>query len=520
MTEEADRTPAVPLEQYATVRAGLADGLSVEELLAFEGLDPATWRQAEVTWREALLTPDAERGLALSMQLDALMSEARKHWTRRIPPLDADLQAWLDFVRAWSSSPDPVGLLAELSLGGADVAWLHRFWSGRLADDPGLQKQALAILAEPPGELAKPAPEPARIITRREGRRTDDDPDATRLPVAGAAARPVPFIEAEAKAPLPPLSAPLPRAPRPARKGTTSVDETAFLATLPDNETLPFLPALRDDELEPDTSQSAAAPAAAAPAFAPPPALFPPLPVVAREPPARVELGSVGSGAERASDAQHDGMPSNGHETVFLRVYKDTEPLPFGPPIRARTPATGSDLDETLPPIVAAVPPLPFDSAKASPEDALARAHHHAGAAQGPRASSREAVDETVPVRTQPEEAVLPFGAPRRDDAGETAAVPILRDEPVLPFSAAPARAPAAPVLTLEQYASLCVDLALQPDGADDTITRYGLTDDARRAEDAAWRVRLGIDPEQLERFQHAAAVYRAWREKVRRGAP
>ncbi|XXX80528.1 hypothetical protein WMF30_17345 [Sorangium sp. So ce134] len=78
-----------------------------------------------------------------------------------------------------------------------------------------------------------------------------------------------------------------------------------------------------------------------------------------------------------------------------------------------------------------------------------------------------------------------------------------------LPFSsssaraAPPAGAPPAPALSLEQYASLCADLAVAPASAEALFARYGLREPAaRRAVDGFWRDRLARDQAAYQRWQ------------------
>lgn len=63
-------------------------------------------------------------------------------------------------------------------------------------------------------------------------------------------------------------------------------------------------------------------------------------------------------------------------------------------------------------------------------------------------------------------------------------------------------------LLSLAQYASLCAELTVFPEGAEGIFRRYGLDSDEKRAAvDAAWKERLRNDPE----------VYEAWQELYRR---
>jgi hypothetical protein len=78
-----------------------------------------------------------------------------------------------------------------------------------------------------------------------------------------------------------------------------------------------------------------------------------------------------------------------------------------------------------------------------------------------------------------------------------------------LPFSKGSA-APAAPRYSLEQYASLVVEIADAPARVAETLVRYGLSVAAKEGLDAEWRARLA-DEGQRAAFDRACAAYRAW---------
>jgi hypothetical protein len=90
---------------------------------------------------------------------------------------------------------------------------------------------------------------------------------------------------------------------------------------------------------------------------------------------------------------------------------------------------------------------------------------------------------------------------------------PSLRiDTPAPGFTPAPARPwPAPPLLTLEQHASLCAELARSPAHTAAILARYGLTPDAKVALDAHYRGQVAADPALRERWQRAYQSYQAW---------
>jgi hypothetical protein len=67
------------------------------------------------------------------------------------------------------------------------------------------------------------------------------------------------------------------------------------------------------------------------------------------------------------------------------------------------------------------------------------------------------------------------------------------------------------PQLTLQQYASLCVELNFRPEHAVQTLARYGLSLETRAAIDATWKARLARDPALRDAFSKACSTYHAF---------
>jgi len=88
------------------------------------------------------------------------------------------------------------------------------------------------------------------------------------------------------------------------------------------------------------------------------------------------------------------------------------------------------------------------------------------------------------------------------------------------PPAAAPATplAPAGPTrLTLEQYASVCAEIAVAPREARQIRAKYGMPDDATwSATDGAWQQRLSRDPALKARWIELASQFRDWLSKVK----
>jgi hypothetical protein len=127
---------------------------------------------------------------------------------------------------------------------------------------------------------------------------------------------------------------------------------------------------------------------------------------------------------------------------------------------------------------------MPFSTADKLTGDAFERAVAHAEGVAGPRpAPARPAVgSETVGVGT--------------DAAGRA-----------LP--------PGLPDLTVEQYASLSVELKLAPDRVEATLARYGLSTPRRDALDAHWKARFAADPPLRMTFAARYAKYAAYLQEL-----
>lgn len=84
---------------------------------------------------------------------------------------------------------------------------------------------------------------------------------------------------------------------------------------------------------------------------------------------------------------------------------------------------------------------------------------------------------------------------------------------PALPF--APAPAPFG--YTLERYASLCVELAVDSNKVDEVLSRYRLTAEERAELDAYWRKRMTAEPRTWAAWDRAYRAYKTWFDAARR---
>jgi hypothetical protein len=198
-------------------------------------------------------------------------------------------------------------------------------------------------------------------------------------------------------------------------------------------------------------------------------------------------LASIGDARAQAPVAAAPPAPPRPRVELptFMLEQQAAYPPPPPPPAppQAFVPPPQRPLDSTwgavsLP--AGTMSPLPFVEGTAAPT-ALQHAVEHAGAVQGPK-----------PARSLPLGGTVPVGE------GITS--------PVLPFSGPP------PELTLEQRASLHVELRLQPERRLQILHRYGLTPEQHERAAAAWEARLAREPNLQDEWEHAVVQYRIWR--------
>ena len=82
---------------------------------------------------------------------------------------------------------------------------------------------------------------------------------------------------------------------------------------------------------------------------------------------------------------------------------------------------------------------------------------------------------------------------------------------PVLPFGGGAPAAAEPPALMLQQYASLCVEIGLDPKREGEISARYGLSTDRRQAAERHWQARIEADSTTRAAFDQACTTYRAW---------
>lgn len=156
------RLRGVSLSQYAAINAALAEELPLDEVLAIEAVASRAWPHATSAWRQRLVE-DATGTGELFETYRRELAAAEDRLARKVAPLDDDVTAWVSFLRAFSSSPDPFNLLQRLGLGMNDVSRLQRRWASRMERDAALQSQAAKLKEKEPSDLPRITAEPAQL---------------------------------------------------------------------------------------------------------------------------------------------------------------------------------------------------------------------------------------------------------------------------------------------------------------------------------------------------------------------
>ncbi|MFO0757236.1 MAG: hypothetical protein U0359_12145 [Byssovorax sp.] len=478
----------VTLEQYAGVNAAILEGFALVDVLESEGLDERRWPRAAASWNGRL----GKEGMtgALAKRYHEKLAFAQGWLGGRVEPLEADLAAWLGFLGAYSAHPAPFDLLRELGLRPADIARVQGLWARRMEAEEALREEAFSIAKK------KPSAVPAVTVTRPKLRpfpwsrkapaRTDEETREMLLPSAHrprSAARAVDPSLAAALAP-PPVS--------------LKLAGTALALDVPRGPALPF-------------HEGAA--------------------------PAEVAASSVRSEAVISVRAKLGG--------TALAVDVPRGPaLPFGP--ESDAPASVQGAEQRAAPVsvklvgtaplleVPRGPALPFDETAAPSPDIANPTPPEALAARSPAK-----LGGTAPVLDAPRAPVLPFSAdakaapevgsppPEAPQTLSPASVAAVRKKlgqqmmgfevprNLPPARSAPKEASPAPldppVLTLEQHASLCAEIAFTPERTGEILGRYRLTPEAKAAVDQHYREKVTASAELRAAWNRAYQTYGEW---------
>ena len=236
-----------------------------------------------------------------------------------------------------------------------------------------------------------------------------------------------------------------------------------------------------------------------------------PLPPPSVHPPPREMASTVLGSAAPASAAMPFTAPADSAGDSFQRAVAHAAAVQG--PVESRRGAVGSGTVGVAEEI--AGPPLPAGVANLTLEQyASLRAEVEARPEEAPATSLRHG----VPVEHRAAldahwKARFSADPPLRMAFARAYAMHIasLETASVADAGAAPSLPAGVPDLTLQQYASLRVELEMSPDRAASIRGRYGVSEEGRDALDAHWRARFQPDPLLRMEFARAYAAYLAW---------
>ncbi|MDI3291582.1 hypothetical protein [Polyangium sp. 15x6] len=210
-------------------------------------------------------------------------------------------------------------------------------------------------------------------------------------------------------------------------------------------------------------------------------------------------VASIGHASTEAAGAPQEFTPPNAMPKPsglpsFMLAAASAPPAPPLPAAVSPWAAPALIPVHTAPP--ATTKPLPFVEGIPSTA-ALRSAVEHAQVTQGAPPLASSPMGETLPANEEISaiaRKLLPFGTQAS------------RNEP-------PTR---EPELTLEQHASLHVELDLDPEQRSEILRRYGLSAEQHARLHATWNARMAVDPKLAAAWQQAVAQYRAWMSGTR----
>jgi len=156
----------VSLAQYAAMRAALAEGFPLGDVLTTEGLTPGVFARADRAWKQRLAADPGQLAA-----YEAELAEAEDWLDRRVEPLAEDAAAWASFLAAFEAHAEPFQFLQAKGLGMNDVSRLRRRWARRAERDLKISERLAEMRAKPvklgPLRLGPLVLRPSRVAQAR-----------------------------------------------------------------------------------------------------------------------------------------------------------------------------------------------------------------------------------------------------------------------------------------------------------------------------------------------------------------
>ncbi|WP_437991320.1 hypothetical protein [Sorangium sp. So ce145] len=177
-----EASEGISLAQYAAVRAAVAEGFPLADVLTVEGLKPRTFARADLAWKQRLA---AEPELLAAYEQE--LAQAEDWLDRQVEPLAEDPTAWASFLAAFGAHPAPFDLLQENDLGMNDVARLRRRWARRAAENAKVGELLEELHAKPgklgPLRIAPQVLRPSRVAEVRGSAKGPADEHSAAVPL-------------------------------------------------------------------------------------------------------------------------------------------------------------------------------------------------------------------------------------------------------------------------------------------------------------------------------------------------
>ena len=482
----AKELPTITIEQYAGIKAALADGFPLEQVLEQEGVPDWRWSDLDLEMTDAM-TSDPDAFVAYSAKL----AEAEEHLRRKIEPLDSDLAAWTGFVVAYNQVGD--ALLEAHALRPSDVGRLQRHWQARFGQDDDLRKRAEKLAKDPPAPPDAVQAEQAALRPFPWTPGADEAEEARSLePLAflagteNARRKPGVTLPFAGVSPLPAGNLALEPSPE--------MGMTAVAASRPGGAATPFEP----QPIAPPATKPAVASPATKPAVASPaPKLLPtpPTPVSPLEPAPWLAATAPASDAPLTP-----ALPFAGEAEAPAKIAASLEPLAslgMTAPTRKGKPVTTRFAKVRTP----CEPPRPSDVkiSTLEPNPELATTTEVKPKAQAADAPALPFRGENAPP-TSALSSLEPVAG-----LGMTAPVSDARSQP-LPFdSAEPPPSDTSAGWTPEDYGRYCAELDAYVAERPKVFARWHVRDDAHHEAIAQhWVERFQADPSLRQRFADA----------------
>jgi len=468
------------------VKAALAEGFPLDDALEIEGIDSAGWSTADPLWKVRLVDDPAAFAT-----YEAELADAEDWLDRSVTPLREELGAWLAFLDVYAAHPRPSELLKSSLLGVNDLSRLGRSWSRRAKEDAEIPRRIADMRKGPLPPLPALVIQPP--VLRRARGSASPGAGATATPTEAASRVIVPTDTSMAPGNLRlysyvAIKARLAESPGEEARVLAEMGITGFAAT--------------------DAGWKAVLQSDA---------------VVARDYRRLLDGHRArlhGAAKSTTADGAGGSAPRSSVSASLGAPFPFAQAAPAAPPSTpVSSPATnapaalsGTSMSFVMPkgpalpfaPTTPPSPPAPTLGTAASLPAPAPRVNRAPAALSGTSVGFVAARGPVLPFapearawRSGPSEQ-LPGPAPR----GAALTVGAPPEPPV--ESARP-----APTLTLQQYASLCAELAVSPDRTEAIFGQYGLGNlRDRLTVDLGWQERLRRNPAEYQGWQR---IYQRW---------